>query len=343
MLARFATGRGGEGEQAFAALVARHGPMVLGVCRAMLGNAHDAEDAFQATFVILARKAGSLRQPDLLGPWLHKVAHRAALQVKVENARRKRRETEAAMSGVRPAGDAGSQEPGPAAREDMEILHQEIDRLPEKYRSAIVLCDLQGLTHEEAARLLGRPVGTIGARLSRARDRLRGRLSRRGMASPAVALGAALRTSHELTVPTTLADSTIRAAMAVSAGLTAGAVPASIAILSRGVLRSMFLDEIEDDLVRDTRSRSRRDRRGVARTADDDSQTRAGGRRSSPGPRRRLRPPRSPPTRRRPRDGPDRAQRATSSGSPGESTPTSMPTPTTSRPRRSSAPTASRS
>jgi RNA polymerase sigma factor (sigma-70 family) len=217
--------------------------MILSVCRGLLGNPHDAEDAFQATFLVLARKAGALRQPDLLGPWLYKVAHRAALQVRVDNARRKRREAEAAMSEARPAVDTGRHESGPAVHEEIEALHQEIDRLPEKYRTAIVLCDLQGLTHEEAARRLGRPVGTISARVSRARDRLRGRLSRRGLALPAGVMAAAMGTTNASAMPAALVDSTIQAAMAVSAGLTVG-VPASIATLSQGVLRSMLLTKL---------------------------------------------------------------------------------------------------
>ncbi len=163
LLERFASHRGAEAELAFTALVMRHGPLVFGVCQSLLRNPHDAEDAFQATFMVLARKAGSIRQPDRLGPWLHGVAHRTARRLKDKNARRKIHEAEAAVysdSAHRSSGS--SQHPSVLANHDeIEALHREIERLPARYKTAIVLCDLQGLTHEEAARRLGRRVGTI--------------------------------------------------------------------------------------------------------------------------------------------------------------------------------------
>jgi RNA polymerase sigma factor (sigma-70 family) len=244
LLERFATRRGEDAEQAFTALVARHGPMVLGVCRGLLRNPHDAEDAFQATFLVLARKAGSLRHPDLVAPWLYGVAHRTSRQLKAGNERWRRREVEAAMSGARPAVGEGGGELKPLVREEIEVLHQEIERLPERYRTAIVLCDLQGLTHEEAARRLGRPVGTVSARVSRARVRLKGRLSRRGVALPTAVVTAAVATRQASAMPATLVDATVKVAMTVSGGLTAGTVPASIAVLSQGVLTSMFLTKL---------------------------------------------------------------------------------------------------
>ena len=172
LLERFLARREKEAEPAFAALVTRHGPMVLNVCRSLLRNPHDAEDAFQVTFLVLARNAGSLRCPDRLGPWLYGVAHRTARQVKARDRRRRRREMNAAMFGTRPEVDGHdfTVEIG----EEIEALHEEIQRLPAKYREAIVLCDLQGETHDEVARRLGRPVGTVSSRLSRARERLRG-------------------------------------------------------------------------------------------------------------------------------------------------------------------------
>jgi RNA polymerase sigma factor (sigma-70 family) len=241
LLERFTNRRGEEAELAFAGLVARHGPMVLGVCRSLLRNTYDAEDAFQATFLILARKAGSLRRPDLISAWLYGVAHRCACQVRAKNARRKRREAEAAMSRTRAGADADGQESKPADNEEVEALHEEIERLPERYRVAVVLCDLQGLTHEEAGRLLGRPVGTVSSRLSRARERLRGRLSRRGMVLPATVVATTLATNNASAMPVGLMNSTVKIAMTVSTGVTAGVVPASIASLSQGVLRSMLL------------------------------------------------------------------------------------------------------
>jgi RNA polymerase sigma factor (sigma-70 family) len=245
LLEQFANRRGAGAEMAFAALVAKHGPMVLSVCRGLLRNPHDAEDAFQATFLVLALKAGSLRKPKLLGPWLHGVAHHTARRLRDKNARRKHREAEAAMSGMRAAENAGCQLSRSASHDEIEALHEEIERLPERYRTTIVLCDLQGLTHQEAAQRLGRPVGTVSARLSRARERLRGQLSRRGLALPAGVITAAMATSHASAMPATLVESTIKVAMLVSEGLTAGAVPASIASLSKGVLKSMFLTKLK--------------------------------------------------------------------------------------------------
>ncbi len=244
LLDRFAGRRDEDAERAFSALVARHGPMVLSVCQGMLGNAHDAEDAFQATFLVLACKARALRRPELLGPWLHGVAHRTARRLKDKNTRRRRHEAEAAMSGATTLGHANRLESGRVNHDEIETLHEEIDRLPERYRTAIVLCDLQGLTHDEAARQLGRPVGTISARLSRAREQLRGRLVRRGLALPAGVMATPVSTTKASTVPPALASSTIQVAMTVSAGLSAGVVPASIATLSRGVLKSMFFTKL---------------------------------------------------------------------------------------------------
>jgi RNA polymerase sigma factor (sigma-70 family) len=241
LLERFAARRGQEAEPAFAALVARHGPMVLSVCRGLLGNSHDAEDAFQATFLVLAHKAGTLRRPDLLGPWLHGVAHHTARRLKDKNVRRLRHEAEAAMAGPGPSGEGGADRL--ATREEIEALHEEVERLPERYRVAVVLCDLQGLTHEEAARRLGRPVGTISARVSRARERLRSRLTRRGLALPAGVIASAMATNSASAMPVALTASTIKVAMmtTASAGLAAGTVPATVATLARGVLGSMTL------------------------------------------------------------------------------------------------------
>ena len=172
LLERFASHRGAEAEPAFTALVTRHGPLVFGVCQSLLRNPHDAEDAFQATFMVLARKAGSIRQPDRLGPWLHGVAHRTARRLKDKNARRKSYEAEAAVYSDRAHRSSGSsQHPSALANHDeIEALHREIERLPARYKTAIVLCDLQGLTHEEAARRLGRRVSTISSQVSRAEN-----------------------------------------------------------------------------------------------------------------------------------------------------------------------------
>ena len=180
LLERFISQRDEAAELAFAALVQKHGPMVLLVCRNALRDPHDAEDAFQATFLVLARKASSLRVPGRLGPWLHGVARRTCHKVSARRSRldrlNRRAEARARMAvAYVPDQDADRQE-------ESEMLHEEIGRLPDRYRTPVVLCYLEGLTHEEAARQLGWPIGTVGVRLMRARERLRARLTRRGMA-----------------------------------------------------------------------------------------------------------------------------------------------------------------
>ena len=177
LLERFATGRGEPRELAFAALVERHGPFVLRVCRSVLRDEHAAEDAFQATFLALARKAGSLWAQDSLAPWLHQAAYRAAVHDRSSNIRR--RSHEHAAAALRPESVA----PPRRANDDLEkIIHEEIDRLPGRFRVAVVLCDVEGRTHEQAARHLGCAIGTVKSRLARGRKRLRGRLLRRGVA-----------------------------------------------------------------------------------------------------------------------------------------------------------------
>ena len=246
LLERFASHRGAEAELAFTALVMRHGPLVFGVCQSLLRNPHDAEDAFQATFMVLARKAGSIRQPDRLGPWLHGVAHRTARRLKDKNARRKSHEAEAAVYSDRAHRSNGSsQHPYALANQDeIEALHREIERLPARYKTAIVLCDLQGLTHEEAARRLGRRVGTISSQVSRARERLRRRLDRRGLAYPGGIVAAAIDSTRPSVLPNALVGSTVKNVMSLSTGLAAGSVPVSIVSLSQGVLRSMLFAKI---------------------------------------------------------------------------------------------------
>ena len=173
LLERFAADRDSA---AFEALVGRHGPMVLATCRRMLPDPHDADDAFQATFLVLARKAGSIRDPDRLGPWLHGVARRVAARSRALAGRRR--------SVERPGGDE-PMDTSPDALEGAEVrevLDEELARLPEKYRAPLVLCYLDGLTHDEAAEALRWPVGTVRSRLAGGRDRLRDRLTRRGLA-----------------------------------------------------------------------------------------------------------------------------------------------------------------
>ena len=159
-------------EAAFEALLRRHGPMVLGVCRRVLSDCNDADDAFQATFLVLIRNAGSLSRPELLGNWLYGVAYRTAARLRAQAAARQRRERQAMHELAAPPAE------DPAWREVRSLLDEELNRLPERYRRPFVLCHLEGLTNEEAARRLGCPKGTVASRASRARERLRDRLER---------------------------------------------------------------------------------------------------------------------------------------------------------------------
>ena len=238
LLEGFVKGRGaGEAAEAgFTALVDRHGPMVLRVCRQILGETHDAEDAFQATFLIVVRKAGSVRKCDSVASWLHGIARRVAHRARSNRSRRfeyERRSAEmSARTESRPA-----EEP-----ERWPELHEELARLPEKYREPLVLCYLEGLTTDEASRRLGCPQGTILSRLSRARDRLRDPLTRRGLAAPA---GLIAGGSSADIVPAALSHSVVQSAVRLAAGGAATTiVSASVAGLARGVLRTMILTKL---------------------------------------------------------------------------------------------------
>jgi RNA polymerase sigma factor (sigma-70 family) len=237
LLERFVT-RGGEpAELAFAALVERHGPMVLRVCRGVLGDAHAAEDAFQATFLVLVRKARSIRDRHLLGNWLHGVALRVSTCALASAARRKRHEQRA---GARATSRAASAEVEDLAR----AIHEEVGRLPDRYRVPMVLCCLEGQSLDEAAIRLRVPVGTIKSRLARGRERLRGLLARRGVGPATMSTSAVLVASESFgAVPALLTEVTIQAATrcaASPAAFAAGSVPAAVAALSAGVLKAMF-------------------------------------------------------------------------------------------------------
>jgi len=238
LLERFARRPAEVAEAAFAALVERHGPMVLRVCRGVLVDPHEAEDAFQATFLVLVRKARALWVRDSLGPWLHQVAYRTASCARSDAARRRRHERRAAETRrANPADDRVG-----IVEEWEPMLHEEIDRLPERYRAAVVLCSLEGLTHEQAAQQLGWPVGTVKSRLARGRERLRGRLTRRGLAPALGTLSAGSSHNDGAAIPAALARSTVRTLMTADAGHAAtGAISATVTALSEGVLTTMSL------------------------------------------------------------------------------------------------------
>jgi RNA polymerase sigma factor (sigma-70 family) len=232
LLERFATG---NDEAAFAALVALHGPMVLGVCNRLLRDAHDIEDAFQATFLVLVKRAASIRDPGRLGPWLHGVARRVGMRARAEAARRRSHRD---LSGPTEPAEETAMTPASRAegKDTLGVIDQEIDRLPASFRDAVVLCDLEGHSYNEAARRLRCPLGTLQSRLARGRARLRTRLVSRGVTPLAVA--AILSESARATVPEALAEATIRAA-------TAGAVPATAAALAVSVARGLALSAIK--------------------------------------------------------------------------------------------------
>jgi RNA polymerase sigma factor (sigma-70 family) len=243
LLARFAAHRDEVAEIAFAALVHRHGQMVLRVCQQVLGDPQAAEDAFQVTFLILARKAGSLRQPELLANWLHGVALRTARESRMRDDRRRRRELATTDDGpAQPVAAACEPALQLVRREELEALHDEVSRLPERYRIPLVLCELEGLSYQEAALRMRCPVGTIGVRLVRARQRLRDRLARRGLAPTAAILGAVLGgEAASAGVPAVLVESTVQAAMGLAASKTAlaGLASASVAALAAPVEKTI--------------------------------------------------------------------------------------------------------
>jgi RNA polymerase sigma factor (sigma-70 family) len=180
-----------DSEDAFRALVERHGPMVLGVCRFVLGQDADAEDAFQATFLTLARKGASIQNRAILAAWLHEVAYRTAIKVRVKAVRRRTVERQS-VSMMPSEFEPDSQHHDAAWSELRPLLHDEVRGLPEKYRVPIILSYLEGKTNEEVAQLLHWPVGTVKGRLSRARTLLRSRLMRRGLTLSAAFLLTAL-------------------------------------------------------------------------------------------------------------------------------------------------------
>jgi RNA polymerase sigma factor (sigma-70 family) len=224
-------------EAAFRLMVERHGPMVLGVCRRILGHLYDAEDVFQATFLVLARRAGTIARQESVGSWLHGVAHRLALKARGQAARRRERERQVAtVPYTHPL-------PEIETRELRAVLDEEIGRLPKKYQAPLILCDLEGKTHAQAAQELGWPAGSMSRWLARGRELLGERLARRGLALPAGGLAAVLTADvARAAVPGALADATARGAVLFAAGQ-AGAGPAAAA-LAEGALRTLFLTRL---------------------------------------------------------------------------------------------------
>jgi RNA polymerase sigma factor (sigma-70 family) len=229
-------------EATFAALVRRHGPMVWGVCRRVLANHQDAEDAFQATFLVLVRKAASIMPREMVGNWLYGVAHQTARKARQTAARRKGHERQVAAM------------PEPVVEEqdlwrDLQpLLDRELSRLPDRYRTAIVLCDLEGRTQKEAAQQLRVPEGTLSGRLSRGRAMLAKRLSQRGLMLSAAAVATLL--SHSVAsgcVPPLVMSATIKAASLTAAGqaTAAGVISAQAVALAEGVLKAMLLCKLK--------------------------------------------------------------------------------------------------
>jgi RNA polymerase sigma factor (sigma-70 family) len=217
-------------EQAFAELVRRHGPMVRATCRRLLGSAPELDDAFQAAFLVLARKAGTIRLAERLGPWLHTVAVRAARKARQLRLRRQQRERTGTPM-PEPVSDSPRDNPWLAQVDDA------LEQLPAKYRLPLVLCELQGFSRAEAAARLAVPPGTLSSRLARARELLRLRLVRRGFAVSAGAF-AALNSGASAGVPPALV------ALATQAAL-AGPAPAGVAAITEGVLRTMVLTQLK--------------------------------------------------------------------------------------------------
>ncbi len=229
-------------EAAFEDLVRRHGPMVLGVCRRILGNHHDAEDAFQATFLVLARKAASIWPRERVGNWLYGVAHTTALRARSANARRRLREMQMKD---RPAAESVEQDPWTNL---LPLLDQELARLPDKYREVLVLADLEGRTRKEVARQLRIPEGTVASRLVTARQLLARKMARHGLPVSTGALAAVLAQNiGSASVPSSLISHTVQSACLLATGqaVTAAAVSTQVALLMEGVLKMMLLTRLK--------------------------------------------------------------------------------------------------
>jgi RNA polymerase sigma factor (sigma-70 family) len=236
LIERFKARENESAELAFTVLVERHGPMVFHACRSILRDRHAAEDAFQATFLILSRKAGSLYLRDSVGPWLFGTACRVARCARTAAFRRRAHEQKAAELTAPTVDD-------PSWDDRDAVLREELFRLPERYRLAVMMCDLYGLTQEQAARQLGWPSGTVRSRLARGRGRLRDQLTRRGLAPNAVPIGTSLARRG---VPAALAASTVENALSFAAGRAAMGIATSSAIaFTEGVVTVMLMSKLK--------------------------------------------------------------------------------------------------
>jgi len=232
-------------EQAFATLVHRHGRMVLGVCQRVLHNRHDADDAFQATFLVLVRKATTLLQRRTVGDWLYGVACHVALKARSAAARRRDKERQARQMPT-------LEQPTEDVLELRAVLDRELNRLPVKYRTPLVLCDMEEKTRKEVAELLGWPEGTVSSRLSRGRSLLAGRLQRRGLVFSAGTLGLVLeQQASSACVSSALLGSTVEVACLLASGEAAspGVVPVRVAALTHGVLKAMVFAKVKRALA----------------------------------------------------------------------------------------------
>jgi RNA polymerase sigma factor (sigma-70 family) len=237
VLERFLCGRD---EAAFEALVRRHGPMVLGVCLRVLGHAQDAEDAFQATFLVLVRKAATIRPREMVGKWLYGVACNTAWKAKAMATKRRLRERQVADL-PEPAAP-----PERVSEEVQRLLDLELSRLPDKYRVPIILCELEGKSYKEAARLIGVSPGAVSVRLVRARAALAKRLARHGLAVSIASLATALSgRAASASVPAQLVAATVRGAGLAGSGPAVGLVSKKVAALTQGVLKGMLLSKLK--------------------------------------------------------------------------------------------------
>src|SRR5262245_37288798 len=249
LLQRF---RSRHDEAAFHTLLLRHGPMVLDVCRGVLGDGPDAEDAFQATFLVLAHKAGSIRNGASLGCWLHGVAHRTALKVRARFAARQKHEARAPVRQpvASPPSQGGAWGGDDLSwREVRQVLHEELGRIPERYRESLVLCYLEGATQPCAAARLGLAERTVRERLERGRELLRARLVRRGLGPAALLLAAAWPAALALAQPPALLVSgTVKGATLVAAaqGMAGSVISAKVIALSHEVLQTMVLTKLKN-------------------------------------------------------------------------------------------------